>query len=256
MAEPDLSGCTVWLTRPAERAEPWRQALVAAGATVEVVPLLCIAPPDDEAAAAAGLARAQQADCVIATSANAVASLARLCPGWRPRGWLIAVGAATAEALAEQTGKPVATPATSNSEGLLAIPELAEVADRRIAVLAGHGGRAELVDALTARGAQVDKIALYRRCPAAIAPAQLDALLAGSDALVITSSESWQYLIERLTADQRKALGRLGLVAASRRVVQQAGYDIDWSVEPVVIERMDASGAVIALDRIWSARRQ
>ncbi|WP_423823009.1 uroporphyrinogen-III synthase [Salinisphaera sp. SPP-AMP-43] len=256
MAEPDLSGCTVWLTRPAERAEPWRQALIAAGAKVVVEPLLCIAPPDDEPAAAAGLARAEQADCVIATSANAVAGIARLRPGWCPRGRLIAVGTATAEALVEQTGKRVATPATSNSEGLLAMPELAEVADRRIAVLAGHGGRAELADTLAARGAQIDKIALYRRCSAAIAPARIDELIGGADALVITSSESWQNLSERLTADQRRALGRLGLVAASRRVVQQAGYDIDWSVEPVVIERMDASGAVIALDRIWSARRQ
>lgn len=256
MPAPDLSGATVWLTRPSAQAETWRAAFEAAGARVLVEPLLAIEPPGDEPSAAAALERAENADIVIATSANAVAGAARLRPRWAPRGTLLAVGAATAGSLARHAGRRVAVPERSDTEGLLAMPALRDVAGRRVALLAGHGGRAALADALIARGAQLDKIALYRRVPASIARARLDRLLA-ADAVIITSVEAWRQLIALATGVNRARLARLRLVAASRRVVQQAGCDVDdWSVEPVVIERMDAAGAVAALDRVWPARGQ
>lgn len=220
-----------------------------------VEPLLVIEPPDDEPAAAAALDRAATADLVIATSANAVAGAARLRPHWTPTGRLLAVGKATAEALADYGGRSVATPERSDTEGLLAMSALRDVAGHRIALLAGHGGREALVEALTARGAQLEKIALYRRMPARIECARLERLLA-ADAVVVTSVEAWRHLLALAEGAKRARLARLRLVAASRRVVQQAGYDIDWAVEPVVIDRMDAAGAVAALDRVWPARGQ
>lgn len=253
MAAPDLSGATVWLTRPAAQTEAWRAAFAAAGARVLVEPLLVIEPPDDEPAAAAALDRAAAADIVIATSANAVAGAARLRPDWAPRGTLLAVGAATADALARFVGRDVATPARSNSEGLLAMPALRATAGSRIALLAGHGGRAALAETLIGRGARLDKLALYRRRPAAIGRARLERLLA-AEAVVVTSMAAWQQLAALVPERQRARLARLRLVAASHRVVQQARCDVDWSVEPVVIERMDATGAVAALDRVWPAR--
>lgn len=252
----DLSGATVWLTRPIAQTEAWRAAFETAGARVLVEPLLVIDPPDDERMAAAALDRAEDADIVIATSANAIAGAARLRPRWAPRGTLLAVGEASAEALSVYTGKRVATPEPSNTDGLLAMPVLRTVQARRIALLAGHGGREALADNLIARGAQLEKIALYRRAPASIDDARLDRLLA-ADAVVVTSVEAWRHLLALVGEARRARLARLQLVAASRRVVQQAGCDIaDWSFEPVVIERMDAAGAVAALDRVWPIRGQ
>ena len=136
------------------------------------------------------------------------------------------------------------------------MPVLRHVGERRIALLAGHGGRATLARALIERGARLDKIALYRRAPATIDDARLDRLLS-ADAVVVTSVEAWQHLLAMATGAKRARLAHLRLVAASRRVVQQAGCDVDdWSVEPVVIERMDAAGAVAALDRVWPVRGQ
>ncbi|MGN8159383.1 uroporphyrinogen-III synthase [Salinisphaera sp. RV14] len=256
MSPPDLSGATVWLTRPIAQAGAWRAAFEAAGANVLVEPLLVIEPPPDAAVAAAALDRAEAADIVIATSANAVAGAARLRPYWAPRGTLVAVGAASAEALSRYTGVAVARPGRADSEGLLALPRLRRVAGRRVALLSGQGGRAALADALIARGAQLDKIALYRRAPAAIGDARLRQLLS-ADAVIVTSAEAWRHLATLASGAKRARLAHLRLVAASQRVVQQAGCDVDdWSVEPVVIERMDAAGAVAALDRIWPVRGQ
>ncbi|WP_198025073.1 uroporphyrinogen-III synthase [Salinisphaera hydrothermalis] len=252
---PDLSGATVWLTRPIAGAESWRRAFEAAGAEVLIEPLLVIEAPEDEPAARAGLARAETADIVIATSANAIAGAARLCPRWTPTGQLLAVGDATAAALADYSGRAVATPARSDSEGLLAMPALRDVAGCRVALLAGQGGREALTEALTTRGAQLDKIVLYRRVAARIERARLERLLA-ADAVVVTSVEAWRHLLALAEGPERARLARLRLVAASRRVVQQAGYDVDWAIAPVVIERMDAAGAVAALDRVWPARGQ
>lgn len=253
---PDLGDCTIWLTRPAGRAEAWRAALSAAGAEVWLEPLLTIAGPRAPHAVAARLDAAAQADRVIATSVHAVAGLRRLRPQWSPRGQLFAVGAATARALAQATGRQVMTPDVSSSEGLLAMPALCEVAGRRIALLTGEGGRSELLEVLGVRGAEVDKLALYRRQPAPVAPARLDALLAAADVVVVTSLEAWRHLAALTAGERRRRLTRLRLVAASQRVVKQAGYDVDWRVAPVVIERMDAEGVLAALDRVWPARRQ
>ncbi|MGB7756591.1 MAG: uroporphyrinogen-III synthase [Salinisphaera sp.] len=256
MSAPDLSGAMVWLTRPIAQAEAWRAAFEAAGACVLVEPLLVINPPDDELTAATALDDAEAADIVIATSANAISGAARLRPHWAPRGMLLAVGEATAEALRTYTGRSVDTPEHADTEGLLAMPALGRVAGRRVALLAGHGGRAALADALIARSAQLDRIALYRRVPAPIDSARLDRLLM-ADAVVVTSVEAWRHLVALAKDAKRARLADLRLVAASHRVVQQAGCDVDhWAVEPVVIERMDAAGAVAALDRIWPVRGQ
>lgn len=252
----DLTGATVWLTRPIAQTEAWRAAFEMAGARVLVEPLLVIDPPDDERTAAAALDRAEDADIVIATSANAISGAARLRPRWAPRGTLLAVGESSADALSAYTGKRVATPESSNTDGLLAMPALHAVQARRIALLAGHGGREALADSLITRGARLEKIALYRRAPASIHGARLDRLLA-ADAVVVTSVEAWRHLVALVGEAGLARLARLQLVAASRRVVQQAGCDIaDWLFEPVVIERMDAAGAVAALDRVWPSRGQ
>src|SRR4029079_11082017 len=80
---------------------------------------------------------------------------------------------------------------TYDSEGLLALPALAELRGKRIAIFRGEGGRDHLADALRARGAHVDCIACYRRArPASGADGLAEALLQGrAHALTITSSE-------------------------------------------------------------------
>ncbi|ROO25227.1 uroporphyrinogen-III synthase [Salinisphaera orenii] len=252
-----LSGCRVWLTRPAHQAEGWAAALEAAGATVLREPLLTIEPPADIEAARAGLIAAEAADRILATSTNAVDAAWRLKPDFAPQGTLYGVGAASADALEAASGRPVARPSGAfTSERLLALESLASLHGQRAAVLSGEGGRTALADTLAARGAAVTRVALYRRRGADIGPARLARLLDRADAVVVTSGEALAHLLTLAGDDHRAALARLRLVAPSRRVVQQADQGQGWTRAPVVVDRMSGEAVVTALARVWRGDRQ
>lgn len=249
-----LAGCRVWLSRPAGQSGRWQSALETAGARVIQQPLLDIGGAPRPAAAGDALRSAQHADIVIVTSVNAVAGAWRLWPSFAPRGQLMAVGDASAAALAQATGREVAVPSgRDDSEGLLAVDGLAAVAAKRVVILGGAGGRSALVETLTARGAIVDKIALYRRIPTAIEPHRFATCADQSDVIVVTSGEALSHLLglaERFDVP----LYRHGLVAPSVRVVQQASHAVEWATPPVALERMGATHVVEAIARIWSRR--
>jgi len=256
-----LAGCTVWLTRPAHQAASWAAAIEAAGGTALCEPLLDIQPPADERTARAELARAADADIVIATSANAVAGAWALQPDFAPSGLLFGVGSATARALAAASGRSVAQPADCySSEDLLALDSLTQTVGRRIALLSGEGGRTALAETLTERGAQVDKVALYRRMPAAVSRSALAALASRCHAIVVTSGEALACLDTLLAdvadADTRDRLLGCRLVAPSMRVVKQQGICLRWSDPPVIVDRVSADAVVLALARIWRGNRQ
>jgi len=251
-----LSGCSVWLTRPSGQSGPWQAALEQQGARVTLQPLLEIGPPPQPHHALRALATAESADFIMATSANAVASAWQLRPEFAPVGQLLAVGQATADALSRATGRGVQTPATaSDSEGLLALPALADMVGRRVALLGGAGGRALLAQALADQGAQVDKVVLYQRVVVRIAPDVLAKLLAHNQVIVVTSGEALAHLLD-LAAHQQPALARCGLVVPSARVVQQASHALDWTTAPVAIERMGTAQLVEAVARVCQRRRQ
>lgn len=248
-----LAGCRVWLTRPAGQGQEWHSAIEAAGGSVIQQSLLEIVDAPLPDAARAALITAQHADIVIATSVNAVAAAWRLWPSFAPGGRLLAVGNATASALAKAAGRAVDTPDGAHSEGLLALDRLVAVAGLRVAILGGVGGRSALVDTLTARGATVDKIALYRRIPAAIDPRRFALCARRSDVIVVTSGEALAHLLG--LADRfGVTLSRHGLVAPSVRVVQKASHALDWATAPVALERMGAAPVVEAIARIWPRR--
>jgi len=252
-----LAGRRVWLTRPTHQAAPWARVLEAAGAEVFQAPLLSIAEPADVESARRGLADAENADILIATSRNAVDAAWRLRPDFRPSGALLGVGAASAGALENASGRAVACPdLDATSDGLLALPSLIEPVGRRVALLSGVGGRVRLTDALTERGAQVDKIELYRRRPVAIPAHRLTTLIEASDAIVVTSGEALAHLVALAVGDLRAALADTLLVAPSARVVKQGKDSLDWTHPPVIADRMSGDGVVAALARVWSGNGQ
>ena len=90
------------------------------------------------------LAHALAADIVLYTSPNAVAAAAALRSLKPRRGQVVlAVGSGTRRAL-RRHGVDAGAPSRMDSEGLLAMPELAEVGGRRIGLVTGSGGRGML----------------------------------------------------------------------------------------------------------------
>ncbi len=159
-----LAGLGILVTRPARQAAGFAQKIAALGGTPVIFPAIAILPPDDPVSLARAHAALPTYDIAIFVSANAVEYGAPDRNSWPPKLLAFAPGPGTAEALAAVGIGPARIPATtSDSEGLLALPELAVVRGRRILIFRGEGGREHLGDTLAARGALVDYVACYRR---------------------------------------------------------------------------------------------
>jgi uroporphyrinogen-III synthase len=169
-----LAGVRVLVTRPAAQAEPWCRLLRELGAEPLAAPLLAIEPVRDLEAMQAVKQLVLDFDLyqkAIFVSQNAVAyGMAWLEDYWPqlPQGIAyFAVGDATARQLAahgvEVSALNAASNGAMNSESLLAAPELQQVAEQRIVIFRGLGGRGQLAEILRARGARVDYCELYQR---------------------------------------------------------------------------------------------
>lgn len=161
----NLHSLRVLITRPIRQARTLATQLTACGAQPFVYPVLQIVPIELQQE---NMNHAlEHSDWVIFTSSNAVWHAAKLCQHYpHPLPPLLAIGPATAATLIEQ-GLPVAKQPTVafSSEGLLAMPLLQACQNKRILLIGGVGGRTLLTDELTARGASVNKLDVYRRCP-------------------------------------------------------------------------------------------
>lgn len=219
-----LQGLGVLVTRPAEQAARLGEAIEAAHGRPLLFPCVEIAGPADPAAVKTQLARAGDYQLLIFVSANAVKHAFELLPDSLPGDQQIAaVGAATAAALADCGLDPTLVPERQDSEGLLALPELADMRGKRVLILRGNGGRELLADTLRERGAEVDYAEVYRR----LIPKRSAAnLVAGwdnwIDAVVVTSSEVLDNLITLLGEAGTARLQQTPLVVVSERLAEYA----------------------------------
>src|SRR5437773_6669832 len=167
-AEParPLGGRGILVTRPARQAGGIARRIAAMGGTPVIFPAIVILPPADSAPLARAQASLPNYDYAIFVSANAVEYGVPDPAQWPARLVAVAPGPGTAEALAAVGIAGARIPATTyDSEGMLALPELADVRGKRVVIFRGEGGREELGATLSARGAEVDYVACYRRAP-------------------------------------------------------------------------------------------
>ena len=195
-----LDGAVIVVTRPRAQAQRLVDLIESGGGKAVRFPALEIEQAEADTGLKNTLGHLDQFDMAIFISANAVeygATLLKQCNGALPEGiTLAAVGKSTAEALDKQWQRPILTPAQGfNSEALLELEALQQVAERRIVIFRGCGGRELLAETLSARGAQVTYAEVYRRCRPA---ATLETLtrLARVDLITATSNESLKNLHE------------------------------------------------------------
>ncbi len=223
-----LQGRRIVVTRPAGQNERLAALIRAAGGEPIVFPVLEIADPADPRALAAAADRLDAYDLAVFVSPSAVERAMRAIRA--RRGWpaglkAAAVGPGSAQALHRHGVTEVIVPADRfDSEGLLARPELAAVAGRRIVVFRGAGGRELLGDTLRSRGATVDYVECYRRVRSEVDPAPLvRAWDRGEvDAVTVSSSEGLHNLFELLGEPARERLRRTPLFAPHARVAAAA----------------------------------
>ncbi len=198
MTEAALAGLRVINTRPQEQAATLSQLLREQGAQVEELPLIAIHPLPLSEAGRYQLMELDRYDYVFCVSRHAarlgLAAAADYWPQWPHQLPVLAVGQATADDLHE-AGLRVLVPEQEDSEGVLALAELAQPAGLSILVWRGEGGRELFADSLRAAGARVDVLELYRRELPARSALQLAALgeLAADDVVLLSSPAAWAH---------------------------------------------------------------
>ena len=217
-----LAGITAVITRPAGSAAALGVRARALGCATLNLPGLRLRAAMPDTPARDALQAPDAFDTWIFTSPAAVRFACGLVPTLAiPRpARVIAIGAGTRRALARH-GIVAASPAQrADSEGVLALDELADVRGSRVAIVGAPGGRDAIAPALRTRGAQVEHVHVYERGRPVLGKRQLDAVRAADDPLftLISSGEALANLVALLPADLLERLRAQTLIASSERL--------------------------------------
>lgn len=212
-----LAGKRIVVTRPRELAGGLAAPIRQAGGEALLFPVIEIRDAQDPARARAVLDRLQEFELAVFVSPSAVRKAFELAAG-RPWPRVAAVGEGTRRELEQRGLRDVIAPAgQADSEALLALPELAQIAGAKVLILRGAGGRELLGETLAARGATVEYAECYRRVrPQAGATPPPEGRI---DALCVSSGEALTNLAALLG---RERLQDTPLFVSHPRVEAQA----------------------------------
>jgi len=242
MPEKPLRGCGIAITRPAGQAAHLSELILAEGGKPVLFPLIAIAPLADYSRFELALAGLNHYDWAIFISSNAVQNaMPRLLDKLRniPKNLrFAAIGPMTTAELAKFGVTDTLTPqGRFDSESLLTLPEMQIMANKKVMIFRGIGGRDLLADTLKARGATVDFAECYRRVNPQTNAGALSELWQNKQlhAVVITSSEAMRHLLD--IADDGKAawIQNVTLCVNHRRIAElplQLGLRVAISEAP------------------------
>ena len=244
-----LEGKRVLVTRAREQADDLCDALAREGATPVRFPAIQIRPVADLAPLDEAIDRLENYDWLGLTSVNGVRIfLDRV----RARGRhlpstlrIAAVGPSTAQALEDQGIRvdfiPEAYRGDRMAEGMGSMTE------RRVLLPRALGARPALPEALTAAGAEVYDLAIYRTVPAVPAPESLVELERGVDIATFTSASTVRCFRAIVGGDAARALGS-ALIACLGPLTADAarGAGLRVALQPL---EYTAEGLVNALVR-------
>ena len=236
-----LEGLGILVTRPVGQSVNLAHQIREAGGEAILFPTLEIAGVDDHTMLHAIIDRLERYDWAIFISPNAVEKGMALIRSRRPLPQALriaAIGQGGADALARLGIENVLTaPEGNDSEALLALPELREVAGFRVVIFRGVGGRETLKAELTRRGADVIYAQCYRRRKPECDPAPVQAL--GKDgkinAITVTSAESLRNLCDLLGENTGGWEKRTPLFAPHPRIVaaaRESGWEKVFATGP------------------------
>lgn len=159
------------------------------------------------------------------------------------------VGQGSVRALRDYGVKNVIAPQDRfDSEALLALPELKQIAGWRVVIFRGNGGRELLGDTLKARGVKIEYVTCYQRARTHQDAALL--LAANPDAITVTSSEALGYLWDMLDDVAKKRLAAVPLFVPHSRIAETA-RKLGWS--EVVLADQGDDGLISGLI-VWAKK--
>ena len=223
-----LNGWQVVVMRPKHLAKPLMTAIQEMGGNPISLPSLTIAPVVTSQAML-WIDHIRTADWIIVSSQNAVNEAPQdvLEALRKTSAKVITMGQATTDVLKAAGVSVFFTPLPgTDSEKLLAEPFLQrnEVANKKIVLLAGEGGRTLLYDTLNIRHATVEWVKVYRQVPAPLALETLMPtwVLQGRFCFVVTSQNSLDYFLASVPSEHLAWLQRQAFVVVSERIAAGA----------------------------------
>jgi uroporphyrinogen-III synthase len=225
-----LAGVRVVITRPGRQAAIFAQRLALVGGEPIVCPAMVIAPPVDDAAFRDALARLAEYDFALFVSANAAEAVLTRDLAWPASLTAIAVGPTTADALIlGGIERVLVPPSRFDSEGVLELPALQDVAGKRLVIFRGEGadggaGRELMRTTLKKRGAKVDAVICYRRVRPTFDADGLVALWRQGkvDAVIATSAEVLDNFLAMIGEPGRRLLESTPLFVPHPRIAAHA----------------------------------
>jgi uroporphyrinogen-III synthase len=222
-----LAGRGIVVTRPREQAAGLAERIEAAGGRALLYAAMEIQDLPDPSAALKAIAGLETFDLAVFVSPTSVRKAFALMAKrpWPPSLRAAGVGAATAAELQAMGVQSIVAPQDrADSEALLGLPELADVARQRIVIFRGEGGREVLAEGLRARGATVEYAACYRRArPETDLRPLVEAWRRGEvDALTVSSSSGLRNFVALLGSAAQAVLEGSPLFVPHARVAEEA----------------------------------
>ncbi|WED21768.1 uroporphyrinogen-III synthase [Vibrio sp. JC009] len=172
--------------------------------------------------------RINAADIVIAVSKPSVewadTALKSQSHSWPDKPIYLAVGQKTADKLSKCVQQTVHYPIVSDSENLLELPQLQNVAGKSVLILRGNGGRELIRSQLSAKGATVHYCEVYQRQAVTFdghSKAE-EWKRRGVDHIVVTSAEQLSILTNSIPATRHHWLFAQLLMVPSARIAAMA----------------------------------
>jgi len=223
-----LAGRGIVVTRPAHQASHLANLIGAEGGNPIVFPTIEIIAVNDPQSLLALIDRLDEFDVAIFISPSAVNMAMRAIGARRalpPHLKLAAIGPGGVRELGSLGHTGVIAPAERfDSEGLLELPAMRDVAGKRIVIFRGDGGRELLGATLAARGARVEYAEVYRRARPHADAAPLFRAWEREElhAVVVTSSEALRNLFDLVGERGQPRLRRTPLFVSHPRIEQAA----------------------------------
>lgn len=223
-----MAGCGIVVTRPVEQAGNLEMLLRARGAEPIAFPVLEIREVADLGPLLSTIDRLEIYDFAVFISPTAVSRAMNLIKSRRtlpPLLVVAAVGQGSVRELRRLGVTEVLAPkGRFDSEALLELPQMQQMAGRRVLIFRGEGGRELLGDTLAARGASVDYAECYRRAKPDADAAGLLRRWARSEVhgVTVTSSEGVHNLFDMVGRLGQQWLKKTPLFAPHERIAATA----------------------------------
>jgi uroporphyrinogen III methyltransferase/synthase len=252
-----LFGRRIVVTRSQAQAGELAGRLEALGAEVLQAPTFRVEPPEDPEPLRSAAARLERFEWVIFTSGNAVEALfGALAEAGRDARALAAckvcaVGPATAERLRDFGIRADAVPPRYTGEAMVeTLAAMGALSGAHVLCPRADIAPPDMVEALAARGAQVEEVIAYRNVAVPLAPEQVEEIFGEekADWLTFTSSSAVRGFLSRL--DRRIVAGsgvRIASIGpATSDTVREFGFKPTVEAEPHTLDAL--VNAIISME--------